>query len=61
MKRGVIRKSESKLLGVWVPGDLIPLLDIGVRKEDSDRSKFIRQAIREKLRGLGIGDTGGAR
>jgi len=37
------------MLAVWVPETLLPLLDQGARKEDSDRSKFIRRAIREKL------------
>lgn len=49
MKRGSAKRPESKLLSVWVPKSLVPLLDEGVRREDSDRSKFIRNAIREKL------------
>lgn len=49
MKRGLAKRRGSKLLSVWVPKELVPLLDEGVRREDSDRSKFIRNAIREKL------------
>jgi len=49
MKRRSLKRPGSKLLSVWVPKSLVPLLDEGVRKEDSDRSKFIRNAIREKL------------
>jgi metal-responsive CopG/Arc/MetJ family transcriptional regulator len=49
MRRRPAKRRGSKLLSVWVPDALIPLLDEGVRKEDSDRSKFIRNAIREKL------------
>jgi metal-responsive CopG/Arc/MetJ family transcriptional regulator len=49
MKRGSGNKPKGKLLAVWVPGKLMPQLDRGVSKEDSDRSKFIRNAIREKL------------
>jgi hypothetical protein len=49
MKHGSGKRRESKLLSVWVPKSFLPLLDEGVRKEDSDRSKFIRNAIREKL------------
>jgi len=49
MKRSLEKRRGSKLLSVWVPKSLVPLLDKGVRKEDSDRSKFIRNAIREKL------------
>ena len=49
MKRGSGKKPKGKLLSVWVPGQLMPRLDQGARKEDSDRSKFVRNAIREKL------------
>ena len=49
MKHGSGKKPKGKLLAVWVPGRLMPCLDQGARKEDSDRSKFIRNAIREKL------------
>ena len=49
MKRGSGKKPKGRLLSVWVPGKLMPCLDQGARKEDSDRSKFVRNAIREKL------------
>ena len=49
MKRGSGKKPKGKLLAVWVPRELLPRLDQGARKEDSDRSKFVRDAIREKL------------
>jgi metal-responsive CopG/Arc/MetJ family transcriptional regulator len=49
MKRGSGKKPKGKLLAVWVPGQLMPRLDQGAKKEDSDRSKFVRNAIREKL------------
>jgi metal-responsive CopG/Arc/MetJ family transcriptional regulator len=49
MKHGSGKKPKGKLLAVWVPGRLMPCLDQGARKEDSDRSKFVRNAIREKL------------
>lgn len=53
MKRAV-KRPEGKLLTVWVSKSLLPRLDEGVKKEDSDRSKFIRNAIREKLAAHGI-------
>ena len=56
MKHVLAKRAGSKLLSVWVPKNLLPLLDEGVRKEDSDRSKFIRNAIREKLARGGIRD-----
>jgi metal-responsive CopG/Arc/MetJ family transcriptional regulator len=49
MKRGSGKKPKGKLLAVWVPGRLMPHLDQGARMEDSDRSKFVRNAVREKL------------
>ncbi len=49
MKRGSGKKPKGKLLAVWVPKGLLPRLDQVARKEDSDRSKFVRNAIREKL------------
>jgi len=54
MKRRPVKRRGSKLLSVWVPKVLVPLLDEGVHKEDSDRSKFIRNAIREKLSRDGV-------
>ena len=49
MKRSSGKRLKGRLLAVWVPEKLIPRLDEGAKKEDSDRSKFIRNAIREKL------------
>jgi metal-responsive CopG/Arc/MetJ family transcriptional regulator len=54
MKRGAVKKQTSKMITVWVPEVLIPSLDRGVAQEDSDRSKFVRNAIREKLTRHGI-------
>jgi metal-responsive CopG/Arc/MetJ family transcriptional regulator len=54
MKRGAVNKTESRLVNVWVPREMLPLIDLAVRTEDSDRSKFIRRAIRDKLFRLGI-------
>ena len=56
MKQRSTKRPESKLLSVWVPKSLVPLLDEGVRREDTDRSKFIRNAIREKLARDGIAE-----
>lgn len=53
MKRGP-KKTESILVPVWVPKVLVPYLDNAVTLEDSDRSKFIRNAVRDKIRKSGI-------
>jgi metal-responsive CopG/Arc/MetJ family transcriptional regulator len=49
MKRGSGKKPKGKRLSVWVPGKLMPPLDQGAKKEASDRSQFVRNAICEKL------------
>ena len=49
MKRRNGKRRKGKLLSIWVSEALMPCLDEGVKKEDSDRSKFVRNAIREKL------------
>ena len=48
---------DCKLVPVLVPKALIPALDKGVEAEDSDRCKFIRRAIREKLLRMDISLT----
>lgn len=54
MRRGLVTKKKSKLLTIWVPESLVPLIDRGVALTDSDRSKFVRNALRDKLRRLGL-------
>lgn len=54
MKRGVVTKERSKLVNLWVPKDFVSALDKAVVKLDTDRSKFIRNAMREKLATAGI-------
>jgi hypothetical protein len=49
MKRGAVRKNNSKLVTVWFPEDSIPVMDAAVLSLDTDRAKFIRQAVREKI------------
>ena len=41
-------------MAFWLPRHLLAALDMGVEKEDSDRSKFVRKAIREKLHREGV-------
>ena len=54
MKRGAVKKSESKLLTVWIPEAFDRPMKQAVALEDSDKSKFVRNAIREKLARHGI-------
>lgn len=47
--RGAIEKSGCTFLAAWVPNDIIAEIDATVRAEDTDRSKFIRKALRHYL------------
>ena len=60
MKRGANKKEDCKQIPLWVPNQMMPLIDEAVVLEDSDRSKFIRNAIREKLTRISVA-TGGAK
>jgi metal-responsive CopG/Arc/MetJ family transcriptional regulator len=49
MKRGAVTKRKARQVIIWFPEDLLESLDSGVQTTDSDRSKFIRNAVREKI------------
>ena len=44
----------TKFLGVWIPADLHRTVDQAVKATDDDHSKFIRKAIRSRLKELGF-------
>lgn len=48
-RRGAVTKSESKQIIVYFPKAIMPLIDRAVDMADTDRSKYIRSAVREKL------------
>jgi metal-responsive CopG/Arc/MetJ family transcriptional regulator len=54
MKRGAVRKSEAKAVLVNFPLSMMVLIDDAVHQLDSDRSKFIRAAVREKIQRAGF-------
>lgn len=55
IKRGAIRKEDqTTFLGAYCPDQLVALVDLAVLQEDTDRSKFIRNALREKIARNGI-------
>ena len=54
MNRNTAKKKTNKLLTVWIPDSLHHTLARGAAKEDSDKSKFVRNAIREKLARNGV-------
>lgn len=49
MKRGAVKIRKAELVALWIPKNLASAMDVGVLRTDSDRSKFIRNALREKL------------
>lgn len=49
MNRGNVRKSDCTPVTVWVPNEIIPQIEKAIQIEDSDRSKFIRRAIRDRI------------
>jgi metal-responsive CopG/Arc/MetJ family transcriptional regulator len=48
-QRGAVTKGESTLVAVWLPIEVLKLLDHRVRAADTDRSKEIRKALRNHL------------
>ena len=50
-KRGAYRGTKCVFVGVWIPATLMEQIDAFVQQEDLDRSKMLRKALEEKLRG----------
>jgi len=48
-RRPVSTKAKSRAIIVYLPQELIPLLDKAAIRTDSNRSKFICLAVQEKL------------
>jgi len=46
---GEIRE-DCVFIGAWVPSTVITAIDQAVKRLDSDRSKFLRKALEEKIR-----------
>ena len=49
MKRGAVKTADSEMISLWIPKSLLAAIDAAVNHEDSDRSKFIRRAIRKHV------------
>ncbi len=52
--RGAHKKADCSPVTIWVPKDWAALLERAVSQGDTDRSKFVRTAIREKLLAMKI-------
>ncbi len=44
-----VHRPGHELINVWISEELLDKLDKSVSRQDTDRSKFIRAAIREKM------------
>lgn len=49
MQRGAVRTGRSVFIGGWVPTEIAEAVDRAVQDHDSDRSKFLRRALQEKI------------
>jgi hypothetical protein len=47
--RGAVKRSDSAMVTVWIPSALLQAIDTAVAEHDTDRSKFVRNAIRRAL------------
>ena len=52
--RGAVTKNESHMVTVWVPKPVVAAVNTAVRLRDTDRSKWIREAMREKAAREGV-------
>lgn len=52
--RGAVKKKNAHLLGAYIPTAMSDLVNVAVVQLDTDRSKFFRAAVREKLQRHGI-------
>lgn len=49
MKKKVPRQKKEILVAVWLPRELLRVLDKAAAARDTDRSKLIREALRRHL------------
>jgi len=47
--RGAVQKEGSTFIAAWIPDDVVALIDEAVQRDDTDRSKLIRKAIKSYL------------
>jgi hypothetical protein len=49
LKRGSVRKADCVFIGAWVPVPMSEAVNDAIILLDSDRSKFLRIALEEKM------------
>lgn len=47
--RGAVTHATSAVVSVWLPKEMLAQIDSVVAAQDTDRSKFLRRAIRNAL------------
>ena len=50
MTHGTKPSKKAPSVSLWMPNDLVKAMDQAAESEGTDRGKFIRRAIRRKLR-----------
>lgn len=53
-KRGSITKSASTFIGGYMPTNIAALIDTAAIRADSDKSKWLRNAVRAQLKRDGL-------
>lgn len=54
MKRGKYKNRNGVAITAWLPKAMVSAIDLAVHMEDSDRSKFIRNAVKDRALRLGV-------
>ncbi len=49
LKRGAHKRGDCVFIGAWVPSVMVDKIDGVITTIDSDRSKFLREALKEKV------------
>jgi metal-responsive CopG/Arc/MetJ family transcriptional regulator len=47
--RGAVQKDGATFIAAWVPDDVVLAMDQQVQREDTDRSKLMRMALKQYL------------
>lgn len=47
--RGSVQKEGATFIAAWIPDETVAALDKAVKREDTDRSKIMRKALRAYL------------
>ena len=48
-QRGAVQKGGATFIAAWIPDEWVSLMDKAVQRDDTDRSKLIRKALKQYL------------